>query len=157
MAGVEIEDNTGAFMAALIMAKRRALRIIGEKWRDNAKRQTDTFEYWGPELMQSIDYEIDTAKYSVSVGSNLEIAAYAELGTGKEYSPPKDYIENKVPKGTIVPAGIDHWIYFDPVERVFKVGAPQKARPYLQPAFDEHQDEYKRVWETELKDANPSG
>lgn len=157
MPGVEVESNVGAYKAALRVAKRKALEAVGQAWRDDAKEQ-DTFRHWGEdlglELKNSIDYVVDVDKGAVSVGSSMEIAAYAELGTGKEYKPPADYIENMVPKGTVVPAGIDHWIYFDPIAKEFRVGAPQPARPYLQKAYDENHDRYQAIIKGELSDVD---
>ena len=149
MAEVEITDNSADFLRALEAASLRALEICGQKAESYAKGLAPP--KWGSELRNSITHEI--IEDVLHVGSNMEIAAYAELGTGKEYQPGPEWLENNVPKGTKVPAGIDHWIYFDALEGVFKIGAPQVASPYLRPAIENHLDEYQHVMENELKNA----
>lgn len=158
MPGVEVTSNVGAYKAALREARLKALEVIGRIWRDDAAEK-DTFDYWPDEIAQSISYVVDVDKNTVSVGSSMEVAAYAELGTGKEYSPPPDYIENRVQKGTIVPAGIEHWIYYDPLKKQFLIGAPQKAMPFLSTAFEENKERFMDVWKGELGkvDINTNG
>ena len=55
-----------------------------------------------------------------------------ELGTGKEYQPPPEWMENNAERG----AGIRNGV---------------KPRPYLRPAVENHRDEYKNIVENELK------
>ena len=148
--GVSLADNSGAVRAALEAAVARALEEVGGQWETYAKGLAPP--KWGAELRNSIDHQADGRE--VLVGSNLEIAAYAELGTGRHYEPPPQWLENNVPKGTHVDAaGLDHWIYFDPLENRFKIGAPQTASPYLRPAFEEHLQEYETIIREALEDA----
>lgn len=124
----EMTDNTDLFLSALSTASKRALEIIGGKVESYAKglAPVDTGA-----LRNSLTHTVDGD--SVIAGSNISYAPYVELGTGKEYSPPPDWMENNAPRG----AGI----------RKNNV----KPRPYLRPAVENHRDEYKAIMENELK------
>lgn len=147
-ADVQITDNSEEVRVELEKAAARALEIAGGMAESYAKGLAP--DKWGVELRNSIAHSVNGD--TMNVGSNMEVAAYAELGTGKHYQPPPEYMENHVPKGTKVDAaGIDHWIYFDQLEGAFKIGAPQEASPYLRPAIEDHRDEYEAVFEQELR------
>jgi phage gpG-like protein len=116
--------------AALEQAKARALEIIGGKIESYAKGlvPVDTGA-----LRNSITHAVDGD--TVLAGSAILYAPYVELGTGKEYSPPPEWMENNAQRG----AGI--------------ISRSVKPRPYLRPAVIDHVDEYKNVVENELKNA----
>lgn len=130
MATVDITDNSAEVRAALEQAKARALEIIGGKIESYAKGlvPVDTGA-----LRNSLTHAVDGD--TVIAGSNLPYSAYVELGTGKDYSPPPEWMENNAPRG----AGI--------------IKASQHPRPYLRPAVENHTDEYKGIIENELKNA----
>ena len=130
MATVDITDNSAEVRAALEQAKARALEIIGGKIESYAKGlvPVDTGA-----LRNSITHAVDGD--TVIAGSAISYAPYVELGTGKDYSPPPEWMENNAPRG----AGI--------------ISRSVKPRPYLRPAVENHLDEYKNVIETELKNA----
>ena len=130
MATVDITDNTAEVLAALKQAKDRALEIIGGKCESYAKGlvPVDTGT-----LRNSITHQVDGD--TVIVGSAVHYAPYVELGTGNQYSPPPEWMQNNAPRGS----GI--------------IKASQKPRPYLRPAVENHIDEYKNVVENELKNA----
>ena len=130
MSDVQITDNSAEVKAALEQAKARALEIIGGKIESYAKGlvPVDTGA-----LRNSITHAVDGD--TVIAGSAILYAPYVELGTGKEYSPPPEWMENNAPRG----AGI--------------ISRSVKPRPYLRPAVENHIDEYKNVIETELKNA----
>jgi len=130
MATVDITDNSAEVRAALEQATARALEIIGGKIESYAKGlvPVDTGA-----LRNSITHAVDGD--TVIAGSAISYAPYVELGTGKEYSPPPEWMENNAPRG----AGI--------------ISRSVKPRPYLRPAVENHLDEYKNVIETELKNA----
>lgn len=130
MATVDITDNSAEVKAALERAKEKALTIIGGKIEKYAKGivPTDTGA-----LKNSITHAVDGD--TVIAGSAILYAPYVELGTGKEYSPPPEWMENNAPRG----AGI--------------ISRSVKPRPYLRPAVENHLDEYKNVIENELKNA----
>lgn len=130
MATVDITDNSAEVRVALEQAKARALEIIGGKIESYAKGlvPVDTGA-----LRNSITHAVDGD--TVFAGSAILYAPYVELGTGKDYSPPPEWMENNAPRG----AGI--------------ISRSVKPRPYLRPAVENHLDEYKNVIETELKNA----
>lgn len=130
MARVDITDNSAEVKAALEQAKARALEIIGGKIESYAKglAPVDTGA-----LRNSITHAVDGD--TVIAGSAILYAPYVELGTGKDYSPPPEWMENNAPRG----AGI--------------ISRSVKPRPYLRPAVENHLDEYKNVIETELRNA----
>ena len=130
MATVDITDNSAEVRAALEQAKARALEIIGGKIESYAKGlvPVDTGA-----LRNSITHAVDGD--TVLAGSAISYAPYVELGTGKDYSPPPEWMENNAPRG----AGI--------------ISRSVKPRPYLRPAVENHLDEYKNVIETELRNA----
>ena len=129
MADVQITDNSAEVRDALEQAKARALEIIGGKIESYAKGlvPVDTGA-----LRNSITHAVDGD--TVIAGSNLPYSAYVELGTGKEYSPPPEWIENNAERGAGIKGGV-------------------KPRPYLRPAVENHTDEYKGIIENELKNA----
>ena len=130
MATVDITDNSAEVRAALEQAKARALEIIGGKIESYAKGlvPVDTGA-----LRNSLTHAVDGD--TVIAGSAILYAPYVELGTGKDYSPPPEWMENNAPRG----AGI--------------ISRSVKPRPYLRPAVENHIDEYKNVIETELRNA----
>lgn len=154
MAGdVEMNINIDAFMKAMEKATDSALEIIAGKIenyaqdgvRDNAPRDLAS------ELRNSITAEVKDGV--AAVGSNMQIAPYIELGTGPMYESPPEYMENNA-KGGRGQAGLPYWIYFDPVDKQFKIGTPQPAKPFLRPAIENHLDEYQKIIENELKNAD---
>ena len=130
MADVEMTDNTGKVLSALDRATARALEIIGGKCESYAKGivPVDTGA-----LRNSITHRVDGD--TVMVGSAISYAPYVELGTGKDYDPPPEWMQNNAPRGS----GI--------------IKRSVKPRPYLRPAVENHIDEYKNVMEKELKNA----
>lgn len=153
MANIDLTDNTSAVMGEMNRALARALEIIGGKAESYAKQELTDGVYSSPEswyvrtgaLRNSITHTVDGQ--TAVVGSNLEYAPYVELGTGKEYSPPPEYMEAHGERGK----GRDQWFYKDKITGEWHVGVPQKPRPFLRPAFEKHTDEYKKIVENELK------
>ena len=125
----DMTDNTAEALAALERAKARALEIIGGKIESYAKGlcPVDTGA-----LRNSITHAVDGD--TVIAGSAILYAPYVELGTGREYSPPPQWMENNAQRG----AGLINGV---------------KPRPYLRPAVENHVDEYKSIVENELKNA----
>lgn len=150
MASVELTDNSGAVLDALEKAKAQVLEIWGGKIESYAKANIVSPARLAPELRNSITHRVEGD--AVRVGSNQQVAAYIELGTGRHYEPPPEWLENAA-KGGKGQAGLESWIYFDPVENKFKIGTPQEARPFLRPAVNDHTDELKKIAEDTMKDA----
>lgn len=127
MMNVEFTDNSPQALSALDKARARALEIIGGKIESYAKVlvPVDTGA-----LKNSITHRVDGD--TVIAGSAISYAPYVELGTGIEYSPPPEWIENNAPQGAGIRQG------------------GMKPRPYLRPAIENHRDEYKGIMEQEL-------
>lgn len=124
--GVDMEINVDAFLKALANATESALAIIAGKMENYTKDNiaSDAPHDLAPELRNSITSEVKDGV--VSVGSNQNVAAYIELGTGPMYEPPPEYMENHA-KGGKGQAGLSSWWYFDPVDEQFHIGKPQPA------------------------------
>ena len=151
-ADVIITDNSDQVKTLLVNACNAAAEVIGGMAESYVKGLIAHPRDLAPELRNSYTHQVENGV--LTVGSNLEVAPYVELGTGKFYNPPPEWLENHAkPKHGYGQAGIDSWIYYDPLEQVFKVGTPQEARPHLRPAMTEHTEEYKRVVEDQLKNA----
>lgn len=144
MSSVDITDNSAEFKAALEQAAARALEIIGGKIESYAKGLAP--EHTGA-LKNSITHAVDGD--TVFAGSAIKYAPYVELGTGKEYQPPPEWMQNNAPRGR----GLDKWYYRDELTGEWRVGLPQKPRPYLRPAVENHLEEYKNIIDSELKNA----
>ena len=136
---VQVIDNSAEVLAGLKRAKARALEIIGLKAEGYAKRlcpvgtveSTGKKGYRGGTLRNSITHTVDGDV--LSVGSNIPYAAFVELGTGPHFEPPPDWETFTTKRGKGVGRGY------------------VKPRRYLQPAIEEHRDEYKTIWESELR------
>lgn len=136
---VRITDNSAEVLAELERAKARALETIGLKAEGYAKRlcpvgtveSTGIKGYRGGTLRNSITHTVDGDV--LSVGSNIPYAAFVELGTGPHFEPPPDWETFTSKRGSGVGRGY------------------VKPRRYLQPAIEEHKDEYKTIAENELK------
>lgn len=130
MSSVKVTDNTDEALDALQSAVERGLEIIGGKAETYAK---DLCVVDTGNLRNSITHQTDPAEKSVTIGSGVEYAPYVELGTGIHFVPPPEWIQNNAPPGS----GIGHSFVH--------------PRPYLRPAIEQHTEEYKYIFETELK------
>jgi phage gpG-like protein len=157
MAGVDITDNSAEVRAALEQAKARALEIIGGKAESYAKGLVAPLGPKGnpmrsditAQVRNSIEHRVDGD--TVLVGSNLDFAAYVELGTGNKYEPSADWIETTVKKGPN--SGLSKWFFFDEEQGRVRIGLPMSPTPFLRPAVENHLDEYKNVIDKELTNA----
>lgn len=150
MASVELTDNSAEVLEALNQAKPQVLEIWGGKIESYAKANVVAPKRLAPELRNSITHRVEGD--AVRVGSNRQDAAYVELGTGRHYEPPPEWLENNA-QGGKGQAGLESWIFFDPLDNKFKIGTPQEARPFLRPAVNDHTDEFKSIAEEKLKNA----
>lgn len=146
---IKLESHVKTALAALKKAKYNALDIIGSKAADYAADNVVHPKALAPEIRNSLTHVVQGD--TVYVGSNLQVAPYIELGTGPNYQPPPEWLENNA-KGGKGQAGLKKWFYYDPLEKQFKIGTPQVARPFLRPAITEHLDEYNRIIEAEMSD-----
>lgn len=136
MNSVRIEDNTELFLREMLDAKTRALERIGFQAEGYAQDLApSSIESGGsfhiPNLKQSITHKV--VGDAVYIGTNIEYAAYVELGTGKYY-----------PGGRPTP-----WTYKDD-EGEWHYTAGQRAQPYLKPAAEDHKQTYRNIIKNEL-------
>ena len=157
-AEVEFTDNSEEVLRLLRGATEAAAEIIGGLCETYAKGLVAHPRRLAPEIRNSITHRVEMEENGpvLYVGSNLEVAAYVELGTGREYDPPPEWLENNA-RGGKGQAGLESWIYYDELEQTFKVGTPQPPRPFLRPAVLEHVDEYRKVIEDQMKNAESRG
>ena len=157
---VEFIDNSEEIKRLLAGATERAAEAVGMNIESAAKRLCSPLGPMGnpmrdgTELRNSITHtvESDADGPLLMVGSNMQIAPYIELGTGKEYNPPPEWIEyNGNDKHSV--GGLDEWFYYDELERVFKIGKPIPAQPYLRPAFMDHVEDIKATIQEYLENA----
>ena len=85
-------------------------------------------------LRNSITHAVDTEEKSVIIGTNVEYAAYVELGTGKYY-----------PGGRDTP-----WAWQDAKGNYHRTEGHEE-QPFLRPAINDHISEYKRILDSVIK------
>ena len=146
MAGFRVEkDNTAEAIRAKDEAVRRALEMIGIKVERYAAQlcPVDTGN-----LRNSITHQVDGegATATVTVGAGADYAPYVELGTGKNFTPPPDWIEHTGKKGR----GLDSWVYQD-AQGEWHRAYPMNARPFIRPAVENHKDEFETILKNELQ------
>lgn len=137
---VNITDNTGVFKDKAEEAIYQALRRISGKMERYAKARcvvgtpesTGIKGYIGGTLRNSIKGDVDG--HTAVVGTNVYYAPYVELGTGPNYTPPPEWMENNAERGKGIGKGFVH------------------PRPFLRPALADHLNEYKRIIERYMKD-----
>lgn len=139
-AGVKITDNTGQVLSGLKAQVARALEIIGGKAESYTKALTpvDTGA-----LRNSFTHSVGGTK--VTVGSNSSYAAFVELGTGKLYSPPPEWMEAQAQRGR----GLDRWVYMGD-DGKFHMGFPRAGAHMLQQGVGGHISEYSEIIKSEL-------
>lgn len=148
---MKLNDNTGACLDAMLQNALRGLEIIGGKAETYTKGHApvDKTGISGPSagaLRNSITHRVNAEQKQVAVGSTLPWAAYVELGTGKLYEPPPEWIEAHAKRGR----GLDHWIYKGG-DGKWHMGFPRNGVKFLQRGIKDHLSEYKTILETELK------
>ena len=109
----------------------RALERCGEQAEGYAK---DLAPVDTGNLRNSISHKVDDGEPAVYIGSNVEYAAYVELGTGK-------YTDGGRPTP---------WVYQDDNGN-WHWTAGNPAQPFLAPAVKEHATTYRNIIEDELK------
>lgn len=157
MTDVQFTDNSAEALRELDAAAARALEIIGGIKESRAKgnvkivsRDSGMSSDLEPEIRNSITHAVEGD--TVYIGSTNQVAPYIELGTGPNYEPPPEWLKNEA-QGGKGRAGLTHWIYFDALENKFRVGTPQKARPFLRPAMLDERDDLQALLKKELENA----
>lgn len=128
---VKFADNSTKVRSAFRESAIRALEKCGLTAEGYAKKlcPVDTGN-----LRNSISHKINTEEPSAYIGTNIEYAAYVELGTGK-------YIEGGRPTP---------WVYQDDKGN-WHWTAGNPAQPFLKPAAADHSQTYRNIIEDELK------
>lgn len=85
------------------------------------------------EYSGSAPEESNPSKMAVYIGTNVEYAPYVELATGKHTSGGRP----------------TKWIYKD--DKGTHMTGGHKAKPFLKPAVADHKDQYRKIFEDELK------
>lgn len=158
--GITYTDNSDDVRRLLKGATEAAARTIGGKIKNYAAQKLPAAR--GPmgnpwpadvigALQKSLSVQVEDGPV-LSVGSNMQVAPYIELGTGKEYDPPQEWIEYHGDDAHSV-GGLDSWLYYDPLEGEVKVGKPVPPTPYLRPAVLDHVEEYKKIVQKSLENA----
>lgn len=161
--GITFVDHTDEIKTLLEGATEGAAREVGGMIANYARQSLGKSRGpmgnpWPQDIITALRQSIAVDLHStfglqaLMVGSNMQIAPYIELGTGKLYSPPPEWIEYHGDDKHSV-GGLDWWLYFDPLENVVKVGKPVPPTPYLRPAVLDHVDQYKDIVKKHLKNA----
>lgn len=130
---ITLEDHSAEVLEALESACQRALEKCGLVGEGYAKKlcPVDTGN-----LRNSITHMIDEQESAAYIGTNVEYAAYVELGTGKYY-----------PGGRPTP-----WAYQD-AKGEWHWTAGSRAQPYIKPAVADHGQTYRNIIEDEMKNS----
>ena len=131
---IEITDNSGFVKEEFEAACLRALEKCGLTAEAYAKLLCEGFKHPTGNLRNSITHQVQPSELAVYIGTNVEYAAYVELGTGKYY-----------PGGRPTP-----WVYQD-AQGNWHLTHGQRAQPYLKPAVADHVAQYRDIIEGELK------
>ena len=133
---ITLEDHSDKVLAAMESACAAALETCGLAAENYAKKLCPVAEENGGTLRNSISHTVDMAEKAAFVGTNVEYAAYVELGTGI-------YYEGEGGRHTA-------WTYKDHKGNYHLVHG-QRAKPYIKPAVADHAAQYTRIIEQELK------
>lgn len=128
---IAINDNSKAVTDELNAAILRALETVGMTAESYAKKlaPVDTGN-----LRNSIAHRVDEREKAVYIGTDVEYAAFVELGTGIYTDGGRQ----------------DSWVYQDDRGRWHHTNG-QRAQPFLKPAAVDHKDQYRSIIENELK------
>ena len=130
---LSITDNSEKILDEMRDDSIRALVRVGMQAEGYAK---DLCPVDTGQLRNSISHKVDDGEQVVYIGSNLDYAAYVELGTGK-------YAEGGGGRPT-------PWVYQDSKGNWhYTRGNP--AQPFLKPAVADHAQTYRNIIEDEMK------
>ena len=131
LGGVVFNDYSADVLNEFHDAVLRALERCGEQAEGYAK---DLAPVDTGNLRNSISHTVDEDELAAYIGSNVEYAAYVELGTGK-------YTEGGRPTP---------WVYQDD-EGKWHWTRGNPAQPFLAPAVKDHPQTYRDIIADELK------
>lgn len=128
---IKVTNNAKLTLEELQSACLRALERMGQQVEGYA---IDLVPVDTGMLQNSLTHKVVPSELTVYAGSNMEYAAYVELGTGKYYSGGRD----------------TPWVYQD-AKGNWHLTHGQRAQPYLKPAIANHIGTYKNIVESEMK------
>lgn len=131
LGGVVFNDYSADVLNEFHDAVLRALERCGEQAEGYAK---DLAPVDTGNLRNSISHTVDEDEPAVYIGSNVEYAAYVELGTGR-------YTEGGRPTP---------WVYQDDNGN-WHWTAGNPAQPFLAPAVKDHAQTYRNIIEDEMQ------
>ena len=131
LGGVVFNDYSADVLNEFHDAVLRALERCGEQAEGYAK---DLAPVDTGNLRNSISHTVDEDEPAAYIGSNVEYAAYVELGTGK-------YTDGGRPTP---------WVYQDDNGK-WHWTAGNPAQPFLKPAVADHPQTYRNIIEDEMK------
>lgn len=128
---IDLTDNTALTREAIQAACARALEECGLMAEGYAKNlcPVDTGN-----LRNSITHQVDVSELLCRIGSNSEYAVYVELGTGIYY-----------------PGGHQTPLVYQDAKGNWHLTHGQRAQPYLKPAVADHVQQYKWIFEGEMR------
>ena len=133
LGGVVFNDYSADVLNEFHDAVLRALERCGEQAEGYAK---DLAPVDTGNLRNSISHTVDEDEPAAYIGSNVEYAAYVELGTGK-------YTDGGRPTP---------WVYQDDNGN-WHWTAGNPAQPFLKPAVADHTKTYSNIIKSELENA----
>lgn len=130
---VDVTDNSDKVLSEFKAAILRALERCGSQAEGYAK---DLAPVDTGRLRNSISHKVDEEEEAAYIGSDLDYAAYVELGTGQ-------YAEGGRPTPWVYQddSGNWHWTQGNP------------AQPFLKPAVADHTKTYSNIIKSELENA----
>lgn len=130
---VDVTDNSDKVLSEFKAAILRALERCSSQAEGYAK---DLAPVDTGRLRNSISHKVDEEENAAYIGSDLDYAAYVELGTGK-------YAEGGRPTPWVYQddSGNWHWTQGNP------------AQPFLAPAVKDHLQTYSNIIKDELENA----
>lgn len=129
---ITFKDNSDEVLAAMESACKRALEKCGLIGEGYAKKLCPVGT---GNLHNSITHTVaDSGERAAYIGTSSEYGVYVECGTGVYY-----------PGGRQTP-----WVYQD-AKGDWHLTHGQRAQPFIKPAVAEHEEQYRKIIEAELK------
>lgn len=160
---VDFKDNSKAVLAAFQQAVEKGLEECGLVAEGYAKKLVNSPGKTGTgNLRNKITHKVDPNEATCYIGTNVDYAAYVELGTGKYYPGGRRgwwvYVNGSERKGNS--KNLKTYTYEEAKQVVAILRSKgldahmtegQPAKPFLKPAVADHAQQYRQIMENELK------